>query len=348
MSNYSLKIIQELENLFFNTDEKLTIQKLRIIKYYLKYLHEYSDTSIESINKIISKIKELPELKTFKPSRIKNIIEAYNCAKDNSGYIQPIGKFLFLKYFLKKYPSPLMIHLSDYKWTIDSLGNFISQKYNCTICSDTIRKELSVHSKNAEFSSLYGHFIDTNIKSTLKKSLPIYFTQLHKNNFPTRKKGGHTLPTHQLSISGFIYGYTQNPDIDITYEREPFFHINHNPQTEFFNLDYLLHIPQTPGLMLLDDTPYAKEVLKKYYTNIFKNKISIPDYKIYLLPKECFDSTPWMRKFDNVAMLFRPILTYDIYPMHQESTLYSCSDILRELKYEPEYEKFFDYLVSAD
>lgn len=336
MVNNSLEVIKELENMFNNDQDSTISCKLKIIEYYI----ELSYVQGMAIPELINKIKCTSELHRFKPSRIETIINAYIHSQNNSGYIQPIGKDLFLERFLSRYPTPLMIQLSENDWTVNSLKKCITAKYNCIITKDTIRKKLSKH----------HYFFHDKIKLFLDQSIPIYYIQLHKNPFPIRKNRiEHPRSVRYFSLTWFIWGYRINQDIDIVYKEEPFSCINHEPGETFLNLDYLFQIPETPGLFLFDDTPYVREVIPKYYNYLCKNKIH-PSYEFYILPDSHFTTANFLmnRYLELVIGLIRPIITCSvpIFSKSFSSLLPQFTDLLKDMKEDAINDFLFDYFIE--
>lgn len=334
----SIKIIQELENMFESENDKKTLHKLKIIEYYINFfcIHQ------KSFSELIEKVKETPELHYLKPSRIKTIIEAYINSESNSGYIQPIGKDLFLERFLSRYPTPLMVQLSEDDWTINSLQNFIKTKYNCNITTDTIRKKLSK----------YKNFYDNKVKLGLKESIPIYVILLYKNPFPIRKECGKNLrATRYLSLSWCIWGYIINENIDIVYREEPISYINYDYNNEFLNLDYLFQIPIKTGIFLFADTEYSREIFPKYYRYLSKNKIN-SNYEAYILPDSYYYSVNSLMK-NKLKLIYGfipPILTYSIPRPPDLPEFYQLKDILKMMKNNPnlDFDFLFNYYIEKE
>lgn len=111
--------IKELEVLF--KPEPKVYQKLKIIEVYLS-----SSTNEEFIhNYKILQPNEFLNCKKLKLSRAQSIICSFLTGSQKSGYIQPIGKQLFLKTFLENYPSPRFLHFGEEKWTVHSLAEYL-------------------------------------------------------------------------------------------------------------------------------------------------------------------------------------------------------------------------------
>lgn len=334
----SIDIIQELENMFMSESDKGIFHKLKIIEYYIEFFCVHK----KSFSETIEKIKEDSELRYFKPSRIEIIIKAYINSKNSSGYIQPIGKDLFLERFLLRYPTPLMTGACEDDWTVNSLQIFISMKYNCIITIDTIRKKLSKHKD----------FFDKKIKLSFKQSIPIYYIQLHKNPFPIRKElKQNPRAVRYLSLTWFIWGYQKNENIDIIYRQEPFSFINHDYKKEFLNLEYLFQIPTEKGLFLFDDTAYSREIFPKYYKYLSKNKI-YPTNEAYILPYSHYDTTDSLmnKKLGLVIGLIRPIITYNIPRPMGSPEFFLFTDLLNKMKntWDSSNEFLFDYYIEKE
>lgn len=332
----SIDIIQELENMFMSECDKRIFQKLKIIEYYIEFSCMYK----ENLSETIAKIKKDSELHYLKPSRIATIIKAYINSEVDSGYIQPIGKELFLERFLLRYPTPLMTESDEDDWTVDSLRDFIITKYNCIITTDTIRKKLSKHKD----------FFENKIKLSLKQSIPIYYIQLHKNPFPIIKKRKKKLrEVRYLSLTWFIWGYRINENIDIVYRQEPFSFINYDYKKEFLNLEYFFQIPTENGLFLFDDTAYSREIFPKYYRYLSKNKI-YSTFEAYILPdSHYFTANSLMKnKLGLVIEIIHPLITYNIARPIGSPEFFLFTDLLYEMKNKYYNEFLFDYYIEKE
>lgn len=310
----NLDVINELDNLFINNSE--VHQKIKIIELYLK-----SDTEQEFMNeyKIFLENSSLT-YKHLKPSRIQNIINSFIQNNNNAGYIQPIGKHIFLDKFLEKYPSPRFIGFGEEYWTTDSLAEYIRLKYKCNITSDTIRKKLTSLKKQFKESGYspeleYRNFLLSKIVERKDKKMYIYFFQLYYNPYPfldleNKDSSKNIKPSHnnrKSSFVGCIYG--KSPSIKpVLYRRKPYFQLSANYETHIPNLDYYLNIPIEEGLILIDDTYDSRKIIKDYYFWCFSQKDYIPKYRLYFLPNDIYTSLPILEDFDVATLLFRSIL----------------------------------------
>lgn len=288
-----------------------TLDKLKIIEIYTTYSLEQNLSFSDAIQKTIEQCKSKntdSRLNSLKPSRIKNLIMAYCNPQNDAGYIQPIGKKLFLRLFLQKYPSPRMVHLSSNDWENEILEKYILQKYNCRISQEVIRKELSSLPKGTNMNNIYQEFLEKKIKETMP-SIPIYYVQLYRKP-PIRK----TKPNYESSfiknITGYIYGYSETKSI--VYKSLPIFHSNYNYRLKTFNIDYLIQLPEIPGIILLQNTPDVCDILDSYFDHLYNNKdeSTIASHNVYLLPENALN-IPIYDIFQAVTSIMKPILSYE-------------------------------------
>lgn len=306
----NLKTIKELKILFKQIPK--VFQKLEIIELYLsaptneKFIHNY---------KLLQQDSSL-DYKKIKLSRAQNIVNSFLTDSQKSGYIQPIGKLLFLKIFLKKYPSPRFLHFGEEKWTVDLLTEYLKNKYFCTITPDSIRKSLTTLEKNLNIKSstvnleylkiLFNKINDTNTYPY------IYFYQLYYSPYLLTRET-HTKPHYgrKNTFVGCIYGQCRNNG-NIIYKRKPYFQYTYNDQSNIINLDYYLSIPYHPGLILLADTPNSRKIVKDFYYWYFIQDKTPPQYNLFFIPEEAYFSLPILTIFNNYLVMRKPMLKLGI------------------------------------
>ena len=185
----NIDIIYELER-FFKNDNNI-YSKIKLIEFYL-----YSNNIQECINKYNAFLKDSKmDYEYMKPSRIITLIKAFENGYEKSGYIQPIGKQLFLKKFLDKFPSPRFVHLGDEEWTVASLKEYIMKKYGCSITPDTIRKEITKKKKaQKKLGNSAELLYKQKLANLIQKELDnfIYFYQFYETPSPLRKTNKQT------------------------------------------------------------------------------------------------------------------------------------------------------------
>lgn len=320
----NIEIIKELKKLFDN--DPIVHQKLKII-----------ESNLEPILKSDSIDCSLP-YKHLKPSRIQSIINAFEENHD-AGYIQPIGKKLFLNRFLKKYPSPRFVHLGEEEWTIDLLNEYLHNKYYCSITHDTLRKELTTLKKrfkasNTTIEALYQKNLLTLIEKSRKRHY-IYFYQLYNTPYPFKKSTNATHNNRKSCFLGCIYGIPPTGNV-VSYKSNPYFQLSANYETHIPNLHYYFDLPINPGLILIEDTADSRKIIKDYYYWFFSKKNSLPKYHLYFIPNDMYVRSPLLDACDSFSLLTkRPLLNYGI-------------DGIKALKANADSEsigKFFDYDV---
>ena len=347
--------------------------KLYIIKKYLS--HKEEKLSIHNIQ------KELEEnnLEKYKPSRIQQVIDLYCNPENNAGLLQPVGKKEFLERFLKLYVSPLFVHYPKLRWTEELLSNYIKMKYTCYITGDSIRKAISrylnfhtnvFYETNSEASEndfepddrytmsleedIYNNALRKKIQQYIIKGKPIYFIAMYKNPFPFREIKYSPTDSKNMSISGFVVGYSTNEKILIEYSREPFFHISYNDKKEFPNLEYILSIPRKPGLFLIEDdidgNEGSRNTVEQYWKYHFEHKLPYKN-NFYFLLNSSYDNSKLLNFFSNSVGLFRPIITE--FSTSLSATNFSIGDSLpqnfkkiKELMEIYPFSQYSDYIIS--
>lgn len=266
-------IIDELKELFH--ENKQVYKKLVIIEHYL------SD-SIDKYKKSISSTYHL------KPSRIEKIITSFEEDTGHAGYIQPIGKAYFLQTFLKKYPTPRFLQFGEEKWTVSILSEYLRVKYNCIITQDTIRKQITQCNKQLEKAKTTGEkeyekFLENVVTNYISNQSFIYIYHLYYANSSTNTNIQQTDECLRKFV-GFIHTYSERLDCPL-YKRQPFFQLSFNFDIKTPNLKYYLNIPAEPSLILIRDTPAAREIVKNYYYSFFYFSKATPKYNFYFLPE---------------------------------------------------------------
>lgn len=302
--------IKELEVLF--KPEPKVYQKLKIIEVYLS-----SSTNEEFIhNYKILQPNEFLNCKKLKLSRAQSIICSFLTGSQKSGYIQPIGKQLFLKTFLENYPSPRFLHFGEEKWTVHSLAEYLEHKYFCTITSDSIRKSLKnlekyLYDKASTINLEYQNFLFNKICD--KNTYPyIYFYQLYYSPYLLRRKKNPVLHYgRKNTFVGCIYGRCRNNG-NIIYTRKPYFQYTYNDQSNIINLDYYLSIPYHPGLILLADTPHSRTMVKDFYYWYFIQDKTPPQYNLFFIPEEEYCSLSTLNIFNDCLIMKKPMLEFGI------------------------------------
>lgn len=367
--DFKVQIVQELQRMF--SDDIRIQSKLYIIKKYLS--HNTEEVSIYDIQ------KELEEnnLDSYKPSRIQQIINLYCNPENDAGLIQPVGKKKFLDKFLNLNISPLFLCYPELYWTEELLSNYIKMKYNCYITRDSIRKALSRHfnsptrvsyetnqkilTDNLETDddyilpfdeAMYNKALSKKIQQYIKKGKPIYLIAMYINQFPFREIKYAPTDSKNMSVSGFIIGYTTDEKLLLKYSREPFFHISYNNKKEFFNLEYLLNIPRNQGLFLIEDDLGSRSIVEQYWKYHFKNKLPYKN-NFYFLLNSTYDNSKVLDFFDDAVVLFRPIVTE--FSTSLSPTQFSIGDSLpqnfkkiKKLLKDLPFSQYSDYIVSKE
>lgn len=329
----NIDVIIELEQLFENIPN--VHQKLKIIEFFISSLDEQA-----FINKYTEYISTCDKNYVhLKPSRILNIINAFVNGKENSGYIQPIGKQLFLNEFLKKYPSPRFLHFGEEEWTTDFLAEYIKRKYACIITPDTIRKELTNLKKkykdqNNSAEIEYKEYLLETIQN-YNETKYIYFYQLYFTPYPFKETEAITHNNRKSGFVGCIYGKSPNND-NPSYKRKPYFQLSANYKTHIPNLSYYLDIPVISGLILLDDTYDSRKIVRDYYFWCFTHENHLPKYQLYFIPNDIYSNSEILTEFENATFLFRtPLINYG-------------KIAFEEFEYDDPYEAFFDYSIRKE
>ncbi|WP_373220835.1 hypothetical protein [Mediterraneibacter gnavus] len=123
------------------------------------------------------------------------------------------------------------------------------------------------------------------------------------------------------------------------YKRKPFFQLSFNFDIKTPNLEYYLNIPAEPGLILIRDTPAAREIFKNYYYSFFYFFKSTPEYNFYFLP-ENMDSlkTTLFNNLEFIDVLKDYMLKYG-------------TDGIKKLKkeqlYPEELNTFLEYIIES-
>lgn len=332
----NVAIIQELEQLF--KDNYKIYQKLKLIELYL------SSTSMDELFKryyLFLDETNIP-FNHLKPSRIKTIIDSFDTDNSDSGYIQPIGKNLFLKKFLEKYSSPRFLHLGEEKWTISSLSEYLKTKYFCNITYDTIRKELSnlttyLKTNNTSTENEYEKYISHIIQQEFNKSC-VYFYQLYYTSFPLRKSQNKSHNNRHSTFVGCIYGKEPNNDF-LFYKSTPYFQLSSNFKTQIPNLDYYFNLPSKPGIILIHDNIDSRKIVKEYYYWYYSRDSLPPNYKVYFVPNTLYTSLSIMEEFDYITLLTQT-------PLLQFGT--SKFNLLRKIENNALIDAFFDYCIDKN
>ena len=284
----NLSIIIELKYLF--NEKPDIVQKLQIIELYIsaatdeEFIHSYKQLQRSNPN----------SYKKIKLSRALCIVNSFVTNSQSSGYIQPIGKQLFLDIFLKRYPSPRFLHLGERNWTERLLAEYIQIKYYCTITPDSIRKALTQLKKYLTFHNtstelLYHKFLVRKL-NTIKSSDYIYFYQLYYSSYPIRKsKSSKPNYSRKTTFVGCIYGKNLL-NKSIAYSRTPYFQLSYNDQNYIINLNYYLNIPINPGLILLPDTYDSRKIVKDWYFWYFSQDKMPPKHQLFFIPENAYSS----------------------------------------------------------
>ena len=311
MENKTLKLltntetIRELKILFQKFPK--VFQKLEIIELYLststneEFIHSYT---------LLQKNSSL-DYKKIKLSRAQSIINSFLTGSQKSGYIQPIGKELFLKTFLKRYPSPQFLHLGEKTWTSSLLTEYIQLKYFCTITPDSIRKALASLKKYlktlpASLDLIYLKYLRKKIDNKASYNF-IYFYQLHYAYYPLTKNNGSTFNySRKNTFVGCIYGKGQDNQT-VAYRRKPYFQYSYNDLNQIINLNYYFNIPINSGLILLPETLDTKKIVKDWYFWYFSQDKTPPKYHLFFIPENGYSLLDLDDFNDFHSLMLRPM-----------------------------------------